>query len=129
MKNSVMLTITSSLTIVFLLLHLTDDFVHGISKIGPTLSLVVFPIITLLLFGALVLAERRSGYIIQIVGSILALGMPGLHFRGARINDIAQASGGFFFIFTLLLLGVTGLFSFVLAVRGLLSLRKAQTPA
>jgi len=71
-----------------------------------------------------VLGERRSGYIIQLVGAIIAWGMPAMHFRGARINDIAQGSGGYFFIFTLLTLGVTGMFSFVLAVRGLWSLRR-----
>jgi len=97
--------------------------VHAISKIGPTASLVVFPTLCLVLYGALVVPERRSGYIIQLIGGILALGMPGLHFTGKHINEVAQASGGFFFTFTLLLLGTTGLFSVILAVRGLWSLR------
>jgi hypothetical protein len=119
-KNSVLLTVTSVVSIVFLIAHLTDDFVHGISTVGPT-ALVVFPVVAAWLYGALVLAERKSGYIIQLVGSLLAFGMPAIHMRGTRIGDITRASGGFFFVFTLMILGVTGMFSFILAVRGLWS--------
>ena len=126
MKNSVLLTITSLVSILFLILHVTDDFARGISRVGPSINFIAFPVLALILYGALVLAERRSGYIIQLVGAILASGMPAIHLRGPRINDIAHSSGGYFFIFTLLLLGVTGMFSFVLAVRGLWSLRQAQ---
>jgi hypothetical protein len=126
MKNSQILTVVSLLSILFLLLHLTDDYVRGISKVQPWANVVVFPIFTVLLYGALLLAERRSGYIIQLVGGIFALGMPALHFRGARINDIAQGSGGFLTIFVLLVLGTTGLFGIVLSVRGLWSLRSPR---
>src|SRR5881275_3041514 len=110
MKEKTLLVITSLLSILLLIVHVTDDFVHGISRIQPSLSFIVFPVLVVLLYGTLSLPGRRSGYIIQLLAGILALGMPALHFRGARINDIAQASGGFFFVFTLLLLGVTGLF-------------------
>ena len=125
MKNSVLLTITSLVSILFLILHITDDIARGISSVGPSINFIAFPVLALLLYGALVLGERRSGYIIQLVGAILASGMPALHMRG-RINDIAHSSGGYFFIFTLMTLGALGMFSFVLAVRGLWSLRKAE---
>jgi hypothetical protein len=119
MKEKTLLVITSLLSIVFLILHLTDDYIRGISKVQWSANFIVFPVLVLLLCGALLLAERRSGYIIQLFTGILALGMPALHFRGAKINDIAQASGGFFTISTLLILGTTGLFGIVLAVRAL----------
>ena len=125
MKNSVLLTITSLVSILFLILHITDDIARWISSVGPSINFIAFPVLALLLYGALVLGERRSGYIIQLVGAILASGMPALHMRG-RINDIAHSSGGYFFIFTLMTLGALGMFSFVLAVRGLWSLRKAE---
>jgi hypothetical protein len=41
---------------------------------------------------------------------------------------IAQSSGGFFFVWTLLALGVTALFSVILSVRGLWSLQSGQVP-
>lgn len=125
MKNSVMLTITSLVSILFLILHITDDIARGISSVGPSINVVAFPVLALLLYGALVLGERRSGYVIQLIGAILASGMPALHMRG-RINDIAHSSGGYFFIFTLMTLGALGMFAFVLAVRGLWGLRTAE---
>jgi hypothetical protein len=126
MKNSVLLTITSVVSIVFLILHVTDDIARGISSVGPSINFIAFPVLALLLYGALVLGERRSGYIIELVGAIFASAMPALHMRG-RINEIAHSSGGYFFIFTLIALGALGMFSFALAVRGLWGLRTAES--
>jgi len=39
---------------------------------------------------------------------------------------IAKSSGGFFFVWTLLALGVTAVFSVILSARGLWSLRRVQ---
>ena len=126
MKNSVLLTITSVVSIVFLILHVTDDIARGISSVGPSINFIAFPVLALLLYGALVLGERRSGHIIELVGAIFASAMPALHMRG-RINEIAHSSGGYFFIFTLIALGALGMFSFALAVRGLWGLRTAAS--
>lgn len=67
------------------------------------------------------LAERRSGYIIILLGSLLALGVPIIHMKGAGVGaQVAKApSGGFFFVWTMIALGVTALFSIILSVRGL----------
>jgi hypothetical protein len=77
------------------------------------------------LYGALVLAERPSGYVIMLLGSLLAFGVPVLHMKGKGVgvaSGIAQSSGGFRFVWMLIALGVTGLFSAILSVRGLWSL-------
>jgi len=77
------------------------------------------------LYGALVLAERRSGYVIMLLGSLLSFAVPVLHMKGKGVgvaSGIANSSGGFLFIWTLIALGVTGLFSFILSARGLWSL-------
>jgi hypothetical protein len=77
------------------------------------------------LYGALVLAERRTGYVITLLGSLLSFAVPVLHTKGKGVgvaSGIANSSGGFFFIWTLIALGVTGLFSVILSVRGLWSL-------
>ena len=78
MKHNVMLTIASLLSILLMTLHLTSDTVHarvGTGEAGGS-TLVAVPILVVWLYGTLVLAERRSGYIIMLVGSLLALGMP-----------------------------------------------------
>ena len=70
--------------------------------------------------------ERRSGYVIMLVGSLLGLGMPVIHVMGAGgvfRGEIAKSSGAFLFVWTLHALGVTGMFSLILSVRGLWSLR------
>jgi hypothetical protein len=123
MKQNAVLVVASLLSILLLTLHITDDIVRGISKAEPSntalLVLVVF------LYGTLVLAERRSGYIIILFASLLSLAVPVLHMKGKGVgvaSGIANSSGGFFFVWTLIALGVTALFSVILSARGLWSL-------
>jgi hypothetical protein len=120
MKRNDILTITSLLSILFFTLHLTDDIVRGFEpggfkNISPILILVVW------LYGTLVLTGRRSGYIIILLGSLLASLMPLAHMRGAGFvgGRVANSSGKFFFVWTLFAIGVTALFSVILSVRGL----------
>lgn len=122
MKRSVMLTITSLLSILFMTFHLSDDVVRGFEpggfkNVSGGLMLVVW------LYGALVLAERRSGYIIILLGSILGTIVPLAHMRGAGLvgGRIANSSGKWFFVWTLLALQVTAIFSLILSARGLWS--------
>ena len=76
MKQSSMLTITSLLSILFLTFHLADDIVRGFEK-GGLSNLVGGVLITVVwLYGTLVLAERRSGYIIMLLGSLFSLVIP-----------------------------------------------------
>ncbi len=123
MKCSVMLTITSLLSILFFTFHFADDIVRGFEpggfkNLSGVLTLVVW------LYGTLVLAERRSGYIIILLGSLLGLLMPVAHMRGAGLvgGRIANSSGIFFWVWTLITLGVTALFPVILSARGLWSL-------
>jgi hypothetical protein len=126
MKHNDMLTIASLLSILFLTFHLTDDIIRGMEK-GGLSNLVAVPILVVWLYGTLVLAERRAGYILILLGSILASGIPIIHMRGAGVGGaIAKSSGAFFFVWTLLALGVTGLFSVILSVHGLWSLQRGQ---
>ena len=126
MKDNVLLTIASLLSILFLTFHLTDDIVRGMEK-GGLSNLVAVPILVVWLYGTLVFAERRSGYVIILLGSLLGLGVPVIHMRGAGVGgEIAKSSGGFFFVWTLIALGVTALFSVMLSVRGLWSLQRGR---
>jgi hypothetical protein len=122
MKQSLVLTITSLLSILFMTLHLADDVARGFAS-GAGVILAGVPVLTIFLFGTLVLAGRRSGYIIILFESLLGLVIPVLHLTG-KLGEIATSTGGFFFIWTLIALGVTALFSVILSVRGLWSLRR-----
>ena len=130
MKRSVMLTIASLLSILFFTLHLTDDIVRGMEPGGLSNLIGGVLISVVWLYGTLVLAERRSGYIIILLGSLLGLAVPYIHMKGKGVgvaSGIANSSGGFFFVWTLIALGVTALFSVILSARGLWSLRRGQS--
>ena len=119
-----MLTIASLLSILFLTLHLTGDIARGFEK-GGLSTLNAVPIVVVWLYAALVLTGRRSGYIITLLLSLLSLGVPIIHMKGRGVgvaSGIANSSGGFLFVWTLIALSVTALFSVVLSVRGLWSL-------
>jgi len=76
----------------------------------------------------LVLEKRRSGYITILVISILAIGLPIIHMMGAGMSGgrIANSTGAFFFVWTLVVIGVTALFSAVISARALWSLRRER---
>jgi hypothetical protein len=119
-----LLTITSLLLIVLLTFHLADDIVRGFEK-GGLANLTAVPIVVVWLYATLVLTGRRSGYIITLLLSLFGLVVPYVHMKGRGVginSSIWHTNGAFFFVWTLIAIGVTGLFSIVLSVRGLWSL-------
>jgi hypothetical protein len=132
MKHNLILTISSLVSILFMTLHMTQDTLHaraGSPEAGGS-TLVAAPILVVWLYGTLLLRERRSGHIIMLIGSILAMGMPIIHVMGSRgifTVEFAKYSGAFLFFWSFFVLGVTGMFSFILSVRGLWGLRRGQS--
>jgi hypothetical protein len=124
MRQNAVLVVTSLLSILLLTLHVADDIVRGISKAEPSNTALV--VLVILLYGTLVLAGRRSGYVIMLLVGLFAAGMPVIHMRGAHYADIARSAGGFFFVWTLWALGGIGGFTFILSARGLWGLRRGQ---
>jgi hypothetical protein len=125
MNHKVTLTVTSLLSIVLFAFHWVDEIARGmepggVSGLGGVLILLVW------LYGTLVLAETRSGYIVMLLGAILGFGVLVLHMRGTGLagGRIANSSGVFFWVWTLIALGVTASFSGILSARGLWSLRR-----
>ena len=119
MKQNIVLTIASLLTVLFMTLHLADDIARGMEP-GTLSDLIALPILVVQLYGTLVLAGKRSGYVIILLGSLLGLVVPVIHMKGEGVGGaIASSNGAFFFIWTLLALGVTALFSLILSARGL----------
>jgi hypothetical protein len=121
MKPSVPLTSASVISILLCSFHLTDDIVHGWEP-GTLQTLYALPIFVVWLYGTLLLRHRLSGYVIVLVGSLLSVGIPVIHMTGRGIGTasrVANTAGHHFFVWTLIALGVSGLFTFVLAVQGL----------
>jgi len=123
MKQNAILVVTSLLSILLLTLHVTDDIVRGISKAESSNTALV--VLAALLYGTLVLAERRSGHVVMLLVGVFASAMPVLHMRGVHYPEIARSAGGFFFVWTLWALGGLGGTTIILAARGLWRLRRA----
>ena len=111
------LPIASLLSDLLLTLHVTDDIVRGISNAEP--SNIALIVLTVFLYGTVVLSDRRSGHIIMLLVGLCAAAMPVMHMRGAHYGDIARSTGGFFFVWTLWALGGLGGLTLILAARGL----------
>ena len=124
MKKNFLLVLVSVLSIILMTIHLAGDIVFGMEK-GGALNLVTLPILTLWLYGTLVLSEKRWGYIIMLLGGLLGLLMPVLHMKGNGINpELLKSSGAFIFVWTLLALGATSLFAVTLSTIELWKLRR-----
>jgi hypothetical protein len=123
--NPTVLTTTSLLSIVLMTLHITDDIKRGISPAAPD-NLGAVVIFLVWLIGTLMLSERRTGYVIMLLGGLFAAAMPVLHMRGAGYPAIVKSSGGFFFLWTLLMVGTTGALAVILSARALWVSRSAR---
>jgi hypothetical protein len=124
MRESVQLTVASLVSIVLMTFHLTDDAFHtreGVYLPGAVAILLVW------LYGTLVLAGRRSGYVVMLIGGLFGAVAPYLHVirtGGLLIRDSIASVGSYFFVWTLLALSTSSAFAFALAVRGLWRLRR-----
>jgi hypothetical protein len=124
MKQTAMLTTGSLLTILLMTFHLAGDILFRTAPAGLS-NLFAVLIFVVLLCGTLLLAGRRAGYIIIFLGSVLGLIIPVVHMKGTRGligGDIGNSGQAFFFVWTILALGITATFSILLSARALLSL-------
>ena len=76
----------------------------------------------------LVLEGRRAGYIAILILSLVGSGIPVIHMTRAGMagGRIAHSQAAFFFVWTLIMIGATTLFSVVLAARELWRLRRGE---
>ena len=125
MKNNATLTITSLLSVLLFTFHWSDEVSRGmepgtISAFGGVVILVVW------LSGTLVLGDRRSGYIVTLIGGIFGLGVLVLHMSGPGYigrRIAADSSGAFFWAWTLIALGVISTVSAIVSAEELWRLR------
>ena len=124
-KRNDLLSVTSILSVLLLALHISQDIVFGFDRAGLN-HLVGVAILLLVVCGALLLRERRSGKVIMLLGGVMAVGMLPLHMRNGLRPEFLEKSGALLFIWTLYVLGVSGAFSVILAVQALLARRVAS---
>jgi hypothetical protein len=133
MKESSMLTIMSLFSLLLLTFHLTGDIVYGWERGGLANLIGVVIISSVWLSGALLFRERLPGRIIILLGALISLLVPYVHMSGAKGVGIASRLSGhqghFFFVWSLLALGVMGLFSIILSLREMWSLRGRKKQA
>jgi hypothetical protein len=126
MKHRVTLTIMSLLSILLFSLHWADEVARGLEP-GTVSAAEGLLILAVWLSATLVFPERRWGLVIILLGSILASGVPVLHMQGKGLvlgrYGTTNANAMFFWVWTNIALGVSGMLSLVLSVRELWSLR------
>lgn len=123
MKPGVTLTISSLLSILFFSLHWADEVARGLEP-GTISAAGGFLILAVWLSATLVFADRRWGLALILLGAILASGVPILHMtgKGLVLGRYGNTNHMFFWVWTNIALGASGMLSVVLAVRALWSM-------
>lgn len=119
MKPPELSSTLSILSVVLLALHISQDIVFGMDPAGLN-HLVGVAILLVIVCGAVLLREQRSGNVIMLLGGVMAAGMLPLHMRNGLRPEFLAKDGALLFVWTLYLLGVTGTFSIILAIKALL---------
>ena len=120
MKPSLMLTLSSLLGLLLMMCHMTGDvLLQAEGAVKYPIPVIIFVV---WLYGTLMLSGRVSGYIIMLLGGLIAAGMIVVHSR----TGVVQKNGGFFFVWTLFALSTTGWFTMILSARGLWQLFRAR---
>ncbi|MGQ0798545.1 MAG: hypothetical protein ACT4NL_00330 [Pseudomarimonas sp.] len=135
MKNDTLLALLSITAVWLTSCHLADDIMRGfepsgIENLRGIAILSVWFIATLMWVdwrGACYGRRRRAlGYTVVLLGSLLALVIPALHFSGRGVAEVIPTAGGYFFIWTLWALGITGGACLMFALLGFWSLRRPE---
>jgi len=115
MTRDASLTVSSLLSVVLFTVHLAHDIVFGLDAMtrGGTFTFLLIMLVSL--YGTVELAGRRSGYVATLLLGLLAAGMPVLH----TVGGPRSARLGIAFVWTLLALGTSGVFTAALSARGL----------
>ena len=124
MRANLPLTVSSLLTIVLFTVHVTHDFLFGLDSMSRAETLTFLLIMLVSSYGTVELAGRRPGFVVTLLLGILAAALPVLHTAGGP----SSAGRGFFFVWTLLMLGTLGVFSAALSARGLWRTTRGRSP-
>src|SRR6185436_8306270 len=129
MKSVHVLTITALLSVLLGSFHLADDVVLRIEP-GGSSNYIGIVITAVYLYAVLMLPNRRSAHAIVLLFSIGGAGVPYLHMQGVGMvgGRAANSTHMFFWVWTIMALGMTTIVSAVLAANGLWNLRHGGRP-
>ena len=127
MKHDRTLVITSLISIVLVVFHVSEDVVRGFEP-GGFKQIQTILTMSLWTYGTVALTGRRSGYILMLLGALLGSLVSIAHMRGPGLvgGRIANSDGRLLWVLSELLLGVTACVSVVLAAQGLWRSRRPQ---
>lgn len=123
MKQNVVLTAASLLSLLFMTFHLTHDVIRQAE--GAVTYPIPVLVFALWLYGTVALSGRAWGYVIMLVGGLLGAGMIAVHANGIVVGK----SGGFFFVWTLFALSTTGWLTSILSATGLWTTLRSRRAA
>lgn len=126
--HNVALTITALLSVLLASFHFSDDIVLGIEP-GGVSNFIGILILAGYLLATLMLDGRRWAHAIVLLVSLGATAVPYLHMTGVGLvgGRAANAAGQFFWVWTLMALGVTAMVSVILSAQGLWRLQFRRT--
>ncbi len=110
MREDRALLIASLLAILLMTFHITDDYVRGYDPLSRHGFMTAVLILLVWLCGTLLLAARRWGFIIMILGGLFGAAMPVIHLTGRQ----SAQELGFFFLWTMMGVSLSGLFTAIL---------------
>jgi hypothetical protein len=119
-----LLTVTSVLSVLLLALHISQDIVFGLDPAGLH-HLFGIAFLVVVLCGAVPLRKRRSGTVIMLLGGLMAAAMLPIHMRNGLQPKFLEKNGALLFVWAMYMLGVTGLFSVIVATW---ALRESRLP-
>lgn len=127
MKRNITLTVTSLLSILFFSLHWADEVARGLEP-GTLAAYGGFIILAVWLSATLAFPERRVGLALILIGGILASAVPALHMqgRGLVLGRYGTGSVMFFWVWTNIALGASGMITVVLAAQEFWSRRATR---
>src|SRR5688572_26397301 len=123
MKHNLTLTITSLLSILFFSLHWADEVARGLEP-GTISAVWGLLILAVWLSATLAFGIRRWGLVLSPLLAILASAVPVLDMQGRGLvgGGYTNTNAMFFWVWTNIALGASGMLSVVLAARALWSL-------
>jgi hypothetical protein len=124
-KRDNVAVLAALILIVLLTIHLSQDIVFGYEPSG-LINPIAMTIAAFWFYSTFVLAGRRAGYLLLLIGSFAAAVVPLIHMSGSGVRDeVVRSSGGLFFLWVLLALGVSAPFSVLLSIHGMWRVRRS----
>lgn len=126
MTHQRILTVSSLLGIVLFTLHWSDEISRGLES-GTTSAAGGLAILFVWLYATLTATDRRWGLILILLASLLASAVPIIHMQGTGLvgkHITADSPGAFFWVWTNIALGLSGLISSALCLRALVTSRR-----